>query len=161
MASEITSALSLPHLQYHNPCEAPFSLHGILPPDETLPCYHRLPPNVAKSTSEGVEILYVNTAGGRVRFATDSPYISLKVSEPSSFRMSHMAQTGVAGFSLYARSAEDSREKHIGTFNPMEQKEFENVIHFPERKMREITIYMPLYNGVDRFYIGVDSTAKL
>ena len=59
--------------------EAPFSLHGIYTPSEELPFYYRVPKEVAEATSKGVAALSRESAGGRVRFSTDSPYIAIRV----------------------------------------------------------------------------------
>ena len=54
---------------------APFSLHGLYEP-RTEAFFHRLPLDVAAATSEAVDRLSQESAGGRVRFSTDSPYIA-------------------------------------------------------------------------------------
>lgn len=53
--------------------EAPFSLHGLLWEDG----FCRMPGKRAEQVSQNVSILSRNTAGGRVRFRTDSPYVAI------------------------------------------------------------------------------------
>ena len=62
---------------WHDVRKDPFSLHGFYEP-LTEPFFRRLPPNVAEATSEGVDKLSRESAGGRVRFSTDSPYIAIR-----------------------------------------------------------------------------------
>ena len=54
---------------------APFEPYGVFY-DEKEEQYLRLPRAVADSINDGVRVLNHNTAGGRVRFITDSPYIA-------------------------------------------------------------------------------------
>lgn len=53
------------------------------------------------SLSEGVENLSWCTAGGQIKFRTDSGTISLKVKLRDTGAMDHMAQTGLGDFDLY------------------------------------------------------------
>ena len=60
----------------------PFAVYGLYD-YQNQPDFKRCPDEVACATSEGVFYLYRNTAGGRVRFATDSRYIAIKAEMPS------------------------------------------------------------------------------
>ena len=80
--------------------EAPFSVHGVYyEPSEQM--YRRLPKEVADATNEGVTYLSKNTAGGRVRFQTDSPYIAVRAVEYFTWFMAHMPVQGQCGFAVY------------------------------------------------------------
>jgi DNA repair protein RadA/Sms len=59
--------------------------------------FRRLPTQVAKSVNEGVDQLHVHTAGGRVRFKTNSPYVAIHAKMPAIGKMPHFALTGSAG----------------------------------------------------------------
>ena len=52
---------------FFNVRENPFRIYGLYKP-ETEPDFKRMPDNVALNANEGVAALYLNTAGGRVRF---------------------------------------------------------------------------------------------
>ena len=52
-----------------------FSLHGVYFEEETKR-WTRLPSSVAAATNKGVEYLAHYTAGGRLCFKTDSPYLA-------------------------------------------------------------------------------------
>ena len=57
--------------------------------------------SIADSVSEGVGTLSRHTAGGRLRFATDSSVFQLTVDYDFLWLMSHMPLTGSSGFSLF------------------------------------------------------------
>ena len=57
-------------IQYVIP-NANFSLYG-LSYDYENGCFCRMPETIAKTVSEGVQYFAKNTAGGRLRFSTDS-----------------------------------------------------------------------------------------
>ena len=66
------------NLLFSNVRNAPFHVYGLLPGSEEDP-FRRIPESVAKACSEGVYALHRNTAGGRVRFLTDSSRIAVRV----------------------------------------------------------------------------------
>lgn len=123
--------------------------------------FRRLPEAVAKSVSEDVHALHAHTAGGRVRFRTDSEYVAIHAEMGSICRFSHMPMTGSAGFDLYVR--ENGEDKHIFTFvPPFDVKDsYESVAQFAKGEMREYTIHFPLYSEVRQLYIGVQEHAQL
>ena len=72
----VKTTIEEPDLVWLDVREAPFSLHGVWF-DEAQGTYVRMPQSIADATNEGVAHLNKNTAGGRVRFVTDSPVIAL------------------------------------------------------------------------------------
>ena len=95
--------------------KAPFEIYGLYKPQEGE-TFRRLPKEVAEATSEGVHILSTNTAGGRVRFTTDSEYVAIRCVLPNVTRFSHMPATGVSGFDMYVSKGE--AEVFAKTFVP-------------------------------------------
>ncbi len=77
--------------------------------------FRRLPDSVAKATNEGVFELCTNTAGGRVRFVTDSPYVAIKIRLGKTHSSAKMASTGTTGFDMYSRY-EDGRDRFVNAF---------------------------------------------
>lgn len=136
---------------------APFKFYGIFKEGES---FRRIPEDVARSVSEGVYNLHTHTAGGRVRFVTDSPYVAIKTQYTPS-KMPHFALTGSAGFDMYSEC--DGEHRYEGTFLPPFDVSdgYESVIDFPERKERIITINFPLYSSVTKLYIGLKEGAVL
>lgn len=145
-------------LQYFDVENAPFRVYGVYHEDAK---YRRMPASVAKSVSEGVYRLHTNTAGGRVRFVTDSPYVALHVEIDEHHVFPHMPLSGIAGLDLYAE--EDGEDVYKGTFMPPYgfKNGYESVIDFPQAKERSITIHFPLYADVVRLYVGIKEGAAL
>ena len=90
-------------LKFYHFEQAPFKIYGKLErgADDRL---YRVPREVAANTNTGVLSLCTNTAGGRVRFKTDSKRVAIiaKYSDNSEiYRANHFPITGSAGLDLY------------------------------------------------------------
>lgn len=144
-------------IKFYDVSQPPFKIYGVYYDSEK---YRRIPEYVAKSVNDGVYALHANTAGGRVRFKTDSPYVAINAKMPNIGKMSHFALTGSAGFDLYIGK---EPEKYIASFiPPFEiQEGYESIVYFDSSEMREITINFPLYSEVAELYIGVSDNATL
>ncbi len=144
-------------------CRAPFSLHGIFPPNADTDRFHRLPKAVAEAVSPGVASLYTNTAGGRVRFATNSGRIAIHAELGAIPHMPHMPLTGSSGFDLYR--SDGGVETHVHTFVPpfrlYEDEAFDSRWDTDTRDMHSYTLNFPLYTDVKRLYILLDEDAAL
>ncbi len=159
---QVKTDLKESDLVFYDVRNAPFSLHGFYHPQQE-PQFKRLPDDVGNHVNEGVAHLYLDTAGGRVRFATDSLYIAIKAEMPSMCRMPHMPLTGSAGFDLYITDPVSGSERYVKTFVPPVEAEegFESIIYLQTRKMHWITIHFPLYSPVNNLYIGLQKDAAL
>ena len=153
-------------IEWHAVEEDIFSLHGVYFSNQEGQ-FRRLPKEVAEATSEGVTWLSKHTAGGRIRFRTDSKVVAIQVVEPYVGVMHHMPMTGQMGFSLYID------EEYEETISP-------SLVHIQNRKDGEIEFanfhcplrpkkqgefysydfYFPLYNPVKKLYIGVEKGSK-
>ena len=151
---QVVSEINKPDVVLHNGAASPFSLHGVFYEGGK---YRRLPEQVAGRVSEKVRFLHANTAGGRVRFATDSAYVAVAVQFGKISRMSHFALTGSAGLDLYADDV------YVGTFKPMNKTvdSFQGVVELGSRALRQITIHLPLYSEVTDLQIGLQASAVL
>ena len=120
---------------------------------------YRLPIDVAERTSKGVLGLCANTAGGRVRFRTDSVRIAIIAKYASVAVMPHFAMTGSIGLDLYADDI------FVGAFIPpisMPNKAYESILTIREEQCeRDITIDLPIYSDLIELYIGIDEGATL
>ena len=118
--------------------------------------YRRMPEEVAKSVSQNVYWINHCLADGRIRFATDSPYVAVCAYCNTIGRMLHFPMTGSAGMDLY------SGKRYFGTFIPNidENNSFSAVIDL-DGKMRDYTINLPLYTGIDKLYIGLKKGCKI
>lgn len=140
-------------LAFFDANKPPFSLHGLLYEEG---CFRRLPRTVAESVSEEVALLSLHTAGGRVRFCTDSPVVAIRAEMHAIEKMPHFALTGSGGFDLF------EKDQYLATFIPPFGFEtgFSSRKALGGRKIRELTVHFPLYSGVKNLYIGIvkDST---
>ncbi|MDY3929741.1 MAG: SGNH/GDSL hydrolase family protein [Clostridia bacterium] len=139
--------------------EKPFKIYGIFKPENESK-FIRIPREIAEAANEGVRDLNNHTSGGRVRFRTDSQYIALKCHLPYVNLMAHMPLSGSAGFDIYADG------KYIHTYIPdcgasSDSAEYEGIAEFEDRKMRDIVINFPLYNAVEKVFIGIEDSAQL
>jgi len=138
-------------IKFLNCTTPPFKIYGVFRENGR---FRRIPEKVAESVSDGVLFLHTDTAGGRIRFKTNSPYVAIICDNGKRIRrMSHFAFTGSAGLDLYADNV------FVKTFIPhiSTENKFESIIEMGEKKERDITINLPLYSGVAELYIGLDS----
>lgn len=138
----------------------PFKLYNLYDP-QNQPIFRRLPPDIAEATSEQVAKLSKEPAGARVRFSTDSRYVILRAKEPSIGRASHMTMATMAGFDLYEDTDADSR--YVKMFMPPYKMDegYEQIIRFPDRRLRYLTINFPIHSVVSDVYIGIQGDAVL
>ena len=77
--------------------EDPCTVYGLYH-NRQEPVFRRLPQSVAMQANEGVQTLHTNTAGGRVKFKTNSKTITIQCDMPSLCDMPHMPRCGSSGF---------------------------------------------------------------
>lgn len=145
---------------WHDVRQAPFKIHGLYKP-ETEPFFYRLPLDVAAATSEGVDKLNQESAGGRVRFSTDSPYIAIRAKYRGVGRSSHLTLVSTAGFDLYIDGELGSR--FVKEFRmPYDMvDEYEQIIYLDKGVMRSFTINMPVHSVVESLEIGLKPDAVI
>lgn len=146
---------------FHEAREEVFDLYGLYRPRE-LPEYRRLPDDVAEATSANVHALARNTAGGRVRFATDSPYIIIRAEMSQKADMDHFSRTGSAAFDTYVKVGaryvyHDTFRPCLGTF----EGGYEGRTNFPTQRRREVMLHFPTYSNVEKLYIGIKAGSTL
>lgn len=147
-------------LKFYNTRRDSFRVYGLIPGNEGEP-FRRIPYEVAEKTNTGVLRLHTNTAGGRVRFKTDSACVAIRAVMPKKCLMPHMPFLGSAGFDLYVRDGE--RNLYKGSFIPPVDRadSYESLIEFGSRELRDIIIHFPLYDGVTELLIGVEPEATV
>ncbi|MBR0277976.1 MAG: hypothetical protein IJQ50_05915 [Clostridia bacterium] len=134
--------------------EEPFKIYGIFRENGR---FCRMPEAVAKTVNEGVSILNTNTAGGRVRFRTNSSYVAISAKMGVLGKMPHFALTGSIGFDIYANNV------YRGTYKPPFDIEdgYESVVELEDSTEKEITINFPLYSDVKKLFIGLSKDADI
>lgn len=156
---KIETSIQKDDICFMNVLQTPFKVYGVYHEDGK---FRRMPEAVAATVSPAVLRLHANTAGGRVRFVTDSPYVAIKAKMGAISRMPHFALTGSAGFDMYI-SQNGEFPRHIKTFVPPYgmQDGYESQYTFAGPGMREITIHFPLYSEVRELYIGLRDSASV
>ena len=145
---------------WYNPQKNPFQLIGFeWIKQENI--YRRLPAHPQWELSKGVEGLANHTAGGEVRFKTDSKRILIKVELREKSGMYHMPSTGQSGFDLYMDSDGENRYIKTSRFS-VDSTRFEvELFNTDKKEMRSFTLNFPLYNGVNSLEIGFDKGAAV
>ena len=120
-----------------------------------------MPKAVAEATSDGVSKLERESAGGRVRFSTDSPYIAIRATFKVVGRSSHLTLLSSAGFDLYVDGEFGSR--FIKEFRmPYDMTNYyENAIRVGESVMRSYTINFPVHSVVEKLEVGLKPDSAL
>ena len=158
----IASSIDKPDLKLYDTREEPFDLYGFY---DTYgqPYFRRVPVEVADNTNPGVVKLSKESVGGRVRFATDSEYIAIKVDMPIVGRNSHTPLEASAGFDLYEDFPEFGESHFIRSLLPQYKMEkgYEQVVDVGGGRMRYYTIDFPVHSCVRNLYVGVQESAKI
>lgn len=141
--------------------KAPFAICGICY-DGNLGRYTRMPQGTAERVSPGVAELNFHTAGGRVRFRTNSSFIGIRAVMETNGLMPHITLAGQSGFDLYRRKDGEDREIFCHTFMPpMGMRTGYSSSFAADGQMADYTIHFPLYDGVKEFYIALKKDAVL
>lgn len=155
---------------WHSIPDPDMEVYGLLVDTEGEERFCRVPKSLAEQCDrkENMLTLYPHTAGGRVRFVTDSEYVAIrcKLRTPL-YTAPHMPATGTAGFDLYI-TEEDGTSHFFKNFTPpfWHGQEFKDHYrscgtNFEDRRLRDITVNFPLYNGVESLEIGIHGEAVL
>lgn len=145
-----------PDVEWFEIPQAPFSLHGVSY-DEKEGIFRRMPQEIAENVSKGVAWGARCSAGGRVQFMTNSPYVAIKFVERAMPAMWNMPWIGSCGFSIYSGGEFSGVIAcRPSGFTVVDDKyAFEGIHYLPTLCLEEITIHMPLYNYVYKMYIGL------
>ena len=145
---------------FYNIDDEPFRIYGVYRDGDK---YRRLPSEVASQTvDDRVAALSMNTAGGRVRFVTDSPYVIVKVFSPAPDPVPHFALCGMAGVDMYVNFGDG--ERYRKTFLPPINftDSFDGVYDFGDSvPVRTVTLNLPLYNDVFSIFVGIKEGSRL
>ncbi|MDE6277746.1 MAG: SGNH/GDSL hydrolase family protein [Muribaculaceae bacterium] len=136
--------------------------------DNTLGPYTRIPATLKDSVRPDLWERTQCSSGIGVRFATNSSRIGVRYNLLWNTHLIHMADTGLKGTDLYVWEG-DSVWRHANTNRPYlvkgreEEKLVESVYmsNLDTARMTEYMVYLPLYDGVTRLEIKVDSLAEI
>ncbi len=162
----ISANITAKELRIYDARQKPFAIHGLYRPYEKG-TFRRMPTEVAEKTSERVRILHTNTAGARLRFATDSTFIAIGAKyPPMSFPSERTAALCGAGAFCFDLCVDN---EHLCVLTPtntlqrgsimsfdLESGRYEAAISFEECRMREITLCFPSFVDISELYVGLN-----
>ena len=133
--------------------------------DDSERVFSRLPKSLQDSVREGLWDRQQCSSGMGIRFATDSRTVGIRYDLLWNTHMIHMADTGLKGTDLYILEG-DSVWRHVNTNRPYIKKGTEKTCEatYVENLapgMKEFIVYLPLYDGVTKMDIVVDSNAVI
>lgn len=147
-------------LAWHSPMSEPFQIAGF-PWWEKERRYRRLPLAPGFPLPPAVDELANCTAGGQIRFRTNSARLALKVKLAGAANMSHMPATGQCGFDCYIEAFGEVTYVNTTKYDHT-RTEYECVLYDKlELVLRPVTLYFPLYQGVEEVLIGLDAGAEV
>ena len=147
-------------LVWRNAKDVPFDIYGLYEP-RAEGAFRRMPDEAAAAVNAGVKRNARHTAGGRVRFTTDSRRIALRVKMPYVTKYCHMALTGSSSFDIFEDTPVGSA--YVGVYKPAVSitDGFEQIFTLPDSRERSLTLNFPLYSPVSELEIGLDAGASL
>ncbi len=145
---------------YYDIKEKPFVIEGLAWFSKEKE-YFRLPKDCKNDVSEAVYWLASHTAGGQVRFKSNSNRVVVKVKLRDRPNMSHMPATGQCGFDLYYKY-ENEANYHFFTSTNFAYGSIEYQVQifnsdFPG--VKDFVLNFPLYMGVEEVLIGLEKDA--
>ncbi|GIP34421.1 SGNH/GDSL hydrolase family protein [Paenibacillus sp. J2TS4] len=147
-------------MQWLSPRNEPFRISGFpwLNQDGR---YRRLPAAPNWPIPPAVDSLANCTAGGQIRFQTDSRKLAIRVQLSGPANMSHMPSTGQCGFDCYVEIDGDNRYGCTTVYDHTRTDYEVNLFDVDDKRMRSITLYFPLYQGVESVELGLETDAVL
>jgi hypothetical protein len=147
-------------IAWFDPHEEPFGLVGFewIEKDGV---YRRLPVEPDWVIREAVDHLANHTAGGQIRFKTDSKRILIRVELRERSGMYHMPATGQSGFDLYLMDSGIQRYLKTTQFPHDTIRYQAELFKDSQKQLRSFTLNFPLYNGVNSVQIGIDAGSVL
>ncbi len=152
---------SLEDVEWYDVFSSPITLHGVKF-EEEIGFFTRMPMEKAVKVRKYMDILTKQTAGGRIRFSTNSPYVAITAEIEGRRGMYHMPLTGSHGFSIFANN------NFLGNVAPTpyafcEEEtpvKIQGSVKMPQGD-NDITVYFPQYNGVKKVYVGIKKGSTL
>lgn len=155
----VETDITEPDIVWLDAKKLPFVISGIRY-DEEQKCYVRMPQKIADQVSAGVAGLNHHTAGGRVRFRTNSSFIGIRAVMNTCSLMPHITLLGQSGFDLYRKKEGESKEIFYHSFMPpMGMQSGYSSPFATDGALADYTINFPLYDGVRELYIALKRDA--
>lgn len=155
----ITEAQSS-NIKWLSPRSEPFVITGF-PWIEKDRVYRRLPLKPNYEIPKNVDLLADCTAGGQIRFRTDSKSIQIKVKLTGVANMNHMPATGQCGFDCYISHGSELYYCSTTTYDHS-KTEYQCELYKHEKSiLKDVVINFPLYQGVEEVLIGINKESNI
>jgi len=121
--------------------------------------FDRLPSSYKEKVRTEVWDLSKASAGISVRFHSNSTSLQIRWSVLNNFQMNHMASTGIKGVDLYTKFK--GQWRYVTTARPTDTINEQKLIKNMTPEFREYKLFLPLYDGVTKLEVGIDSIASI
>ncbi len=140
--------------------EEAFDIYGLYKPRSEKE-FKRMPTEVAEKVNEGVLQFHGLTAGGRVRFGTDSSVIAVLAETDPNLPFGNMSPIATAAFDLY-RTDKSGQLSYRGTFAPPYSitDSYSAYVGGLEYST-DYLIHFPTYQHIKSLYIGIERGKSL
>ena len=162
IAAAVLSANAAGQIKWHSADSLPL-IGKAVDDASTSNRYQRIPDSLLHTVRNGALAgLGRNSAGMALRFAAKTGRVDVKWHTPFKTLMNHQTPTGSRGLDLYTLMP-DGTWTFVNSARPNVNSHDSqaNVISNMTPVMREYLLYLPLYDGVDSLYIGLDEDALL
>ncbi len=162
--AKYSKSSSLCNPTFYSVDDKPFSVYGVQK-DELG--YFRMPPEIAKRVSEGVDMLNRHTAGGVIRFKTNANTLAIYAkAEWDNKLREHMTPLAAGGFDAF------SETHYIGAFPPCVTQPLNREFYcetglctaFAQKDADgffEVSLYMPIYGAYTDIHVGISEGYKI
>lgn len=153
----INSTIDKNDVVWYKSDEYPFKVYGAY----SATPYKRIPTKLALKIGNNMEYLHTNTAGIRIRFRTNSPYLALHVKWDQQTVFYHTATTGTSSFDVYSYDTVTHKQSFvIPVIAPCDAPQgFDGVVDLTG-EMQDYILNFPHYNNVTELYIGVKENSE-
>lgn len=117
--------------------------------------YDRLPIYAREKVRPELWILGTNSSGLAIYFSSNATSISVRWNLRYDTNLPHMAATGVKGVDLYTWS--QGKWQFVNCGRPSGKMNESELISGMNSGWKEFLLYLPLYDGVDSLYIGINT----
>ena len=149
-------------LTWHTVNAEPFVVDGLPWFNENGGKFYRWPKRAKSILRDALWELGTMPSGGRVRFKTDSPALHVRVQHGRpDIASAHRCAVGTSGIDLY--EGPPKKMTYWNSSNAIVAKKPYVTQFFADlpKRLREFTIYLPVYNDLIRFEIGLAPGARL
>lgn len=147
-------------LKWHDPKVAPIQLAGFAWFD-TDEAYRRMPLAPREPLPAAVDQLANATAGGQIRFITDSTLVAVRVQLAGVANMTHMPATGQCGCDVYLERAGRKVFYNAAKYDRSQQGYEILLCDLEPGNLYNVTLNLPLYMGVHDVRVGLEPKAKV